>query len=80
LALLAQEFVDSYGSTRTELPVIAATLKQLDVERTHHLAKEEMVLFPYITVSFRQRCVINKSVLILFDRSRKDTTHRTVST
>jgi regulator of cell morphogenesis and NO signaling len=30
------------------LPVIAATLAQLDEELTHHLAKEEAVLFPYI--------------------------------
>jgi regulator of cell morphogenesis and NO signaling len=31
-----------------ELPVIAATLAQLDEELTQHLAKEEAVLFPYI--------------------------------
>jgi regulator of cell morphogenesis and NO signaling len=48
LALLAQKVVNRHGSTKTELPVIAATLAQLGDELTHHLAKEEAVLFPYI--------------------------------
>jgi regulator of cell morphogenesis and NO signaling len=48
LALLAEKVVNRHGSTKTELPVIAATLAQLDEELTHHLAKEEAVLFPYI--------------------------------
>ena len=53
LALLAQKVVDRHGSTRTELPVIAATLSQLDEELSQHLAKEEAVLFPYV-VSLEQ--------------------------
>jgi regulator of cell morphogenesis and NO signaling len=47
LALLAEKVVSRHGTTKTELPVIAATLAQLDEELTHHLAKEEAVLFPY---------------------------------
>ena len=48
LALLAEKVVNRHGSTKPELPVIAATLMQLDEELTQHLAKEEAVLFPYI--------------------------------
>jgi regulator of cell morphogenesis and NO signaling len=48
LAILAEKVVNRHGSTMSELPVIAATLAQLDEELTHHLAKEEAVLFPYI--------------------------------
>ena len=48
LAMLAQKVVNRHGSTRSELPRIAATLSKLDEELTHHLAKEEAVLFPYI--------------------------------
>jgi regulator of cell morphogenesis and NO signaling len=48
LAQLAQKVVDRHGSTRAELPAIAATLSQLDEELTQHLAKEEAVLFPYV--------------------------------
>jgi regulator of cell morphogenesis and NO signaling len=48
LAQLAQKVVNRHGSTKPELPVIASTLMQLDEELTHHLAKEEAVLFPYI--------------------------------
>jgi regulator of cell morphogenesis and NO signaling len=48
LAQLAQKVVDRHGATKPELPVIAATLAQLDEELTQHLAKEEAVLFPYI--------------------------------
>ena len=48
LAILAQKVVSRHGSTKPELPAIAATLAQLDNELTHHLAKEEAVLFPYI--------------------------------
>ncbi len=48
LAQLAQKVVNRHGSTKTELPVIAATLAQLDEELTQHLAKEETVLFPYV--------------------------------
>lgn len=48
LAQLAQKVVNRHGSTKPELPAIANTLMQLDEELTHHLAKEETVLFPYI--------------------------------
>ena len=48
LAILAQKVVNRHGSTGPELPTIAETLGQLDEELTPHLAKEEMVLFPYI--------------------------------
>jgi regulator of cell morphogenesis and NO signaling len=48
LAQLAQKVVNRHGSTKAELPVIAATLTQLDEELTQHLAKEEAVLFPYV--------------------------------
>ena len=48
LAQLAQKVVNRHGSTKPELPVIAATLMQLDEELTQHLAKEEAILFPYI--------------------------------
>lgn len=59
LALLAQKVVNRHGSTKTELPVIAATLTQLDEELTQHLAKEEAVLFPY--VANLERALINGS-------------------
>lgn len=48
LAQLAQKVVNRHGPTKAELPVIAATLAQLDEELTQHLAKEEAVLFPYV--------------------------------
>lgn len=49
LAQLAQKVVNRHGATRAELPVIAGTLRQLDEELTQHLAKEEAILFPYIS-------------------------------
>ncbi len=49
LAQLAQKVVNRHGRARAELPVIAATLAHLDEELTEHLAKEETVLFPYVT-------------------------------
>jgi len=49
LAQLAQRVVNRHGATKAELPAIAATLTQLDEELTQHLAKEEAVLFPYVT-------------------------------
>ncbi len=49
LALLAQKVVHRHGDTQPELPLIQSTLAQLDAELTHHFAKEETVLFPYIT-------------------------------
>jgi regulator of cell morphogenesis and NO signaling len=48
LVRLAQEVANLYGSTETELPVIAATLDRLHENLTAHLAKDEMVLFPFI--------------------------------
>jgi len=48
LEMLADKVVNRHGLTKTELPVIAATLAQLDEELKKHLAKEETVLFPYI--------------------------------
>ncbi len=51
LAQLAQKVVNRHGSRLAELPVIAATLKNLDEDLTQHLLKEETILFPYV-VSF----------------------------
>jgi regulator of cell morphogenesis and NO signaling len=48
LTLLAREVVDLCGSTETKLPEIALTLERLDENLNQHLAKDEMVLFPYI--------------------------------
>ena len=50
LALLAQKVVNRHGSTKPELPMIAAALAQLDDELTQHLGKEESILFPYIAL------------------------------
>src|SRR6266702_520169 len=49
LAILAQKVVRRHGDTQAELPLIQAKLALLDEELTQHLAKEEAVLFPYIT-------------------------------
>jgi regulator of cell morphogenesis and NO signaling len=48
LAALAEKVVRRHGETQLELPVIQATLVRLEQELTQHLAKEELVLFPYI--------------------------------
>jgi regulator of cell morphogenesis and NO signaling len=48
LALLAEKVVRRHGDTQGELPLIQTRLAQLDEELTHHLAKEEMILFPHI--------------------------------
>ena len=48
LAALAEKVVRRHGERRPELPVIQATLTRLAEELTQHLAKEELVLFPYI--------------------------------
>jgi regulator of cell morphogenesis and NO signaling len=48
LAQLAQKVVNRHGPTKPELPMIAETLMQLDEELTSHLAKEEIMLFPFI--------------------------------
>jgi regulator of cell morphogenesis and NO signaling len=49
LAMLAEKVVRRHGDTQVELPLIQIKLKQLDEELTQHLAKEEVVLFPYVT-------------------------------
>jgi len=48
LALLAQKVVNRHGETQPHLPAMQKALAQLDEELTHHLAKEENILFPYI--------------------------------
>ena len=48
LAVLAQKVVNRHGDTQAHLPAIQSNLAQLDDELTHHLAKEENILFPYI--------------------------------
>jgi regulator of cell morphogenesis and NO signaling len=48
LAVLAEKVVRRHGDTRAELPAIRAKLALLDEELTQHLAKEEVVLFPYV--------------------------------
>lgn len=48
LAEFAHKVVNRHGDTRPELPKIQAKLAQLSEELTEHLAKEEVVLFPYI--------------------------------
>ena len=49
LTALAQNVVNRHGENHPELPVIQATLARLDEELIQHLAKEEIVLFPYIS-------------------------------
>ncbi len=49
LGILAHKVVNRHGSTRAELPAIQALLSQLDAELTQHLAKEELILFPYVS-------------------------------
>ncbi len=49
LAVIAQKVLNRHGATKAELPVIVGKLAQLDEELTQHLAKEEAVLFPYIS-------------------------------
>lgn len=49
LAGLAQRVVNRHGATQLELPAIQGKLSELDEELTQHLAKEEAVLFPYLT-------------------------------
>jgi regulator of cell morphogenesis and NO signaling len=49
LAELAQKVVNRHGDTKPELPQIQSKVAQIAEELTEHLAKEEVVLFPYIT-------------------------------
>lgn len=48
LAELAQKVVNRHGDTQPHLLALQKAVAQLDDELTHHLAKEENVLFPYI--------------------------------
>lgn len=48
LAVLAQKVVNRHGDTQAHLPALQNVLATLDDELTHHLAKEENILFPYI--------------------------------
>ena len=48
LNALAERVVRRHGDTQAELPEIQTKLAQLDEELTHHLAKEEVMLFPYV--------------------------------
>ena len=48
LAELAAKVVNRHGDTKPELPQIQAKVAQISEELTEHLAKEEVVLFPYI--------------------------------
>jgi len=49
LAELAAKVVRRHGDTKPELPVIQSRLAELDAELTQHCAKEEVVLFPYVS-------------------------------
>jgi regulator of cell morphogenesis and NO signaling len=48
LAQLAQKVVGRHGSTKQEVPLIAAALEQLSLDLIQHLEKEEIILFPYV--------------------------------
>jgi regulator of cell morphogenesis and NO signaling len=48
LNTLARKVIERHGSTHLELPAIQIALANLDQDLTQHLAKEEMILFPYI--------------------------------
>ncbi len=49
LETLAQKVVSRHGETRPELEQIQQLIQSLGPDLLQHLAKEEMVLFPYIT-------------------------------
>ena len=49
LAELAGKVVNRHGDTKPELPQIQAKVAQISEELIAHLAKEEVVLFPYVT-------------------------------
>lgn len=49
LAELASKVVSRHGDTKPELPQIQVNVGQISEELIEHLAKEEVVLFPYIT-------------------------------
>jgi regulator of cell morphogenesis and NO signaling len=48
LAVLAQKVVNRHGDTQAHLPALQKLVASLDDELTHHLAKEENILFPYV--------------------------------
>ncbi|MGC1421735.1 MAG: iron-sulfur cluster repair di-iron protein [Terracidiphilus sp.] len=50
LSVLAQKAVNRHGATQMELRTIQSKLAELDEELTHHLAKEESILFPYVVL------------------------------
>lgn len=49
LLQLAQKVVSRHGNTHPELPQIQQRIESLSEDLLQHLAKEEAVLFPYIT-------------------------------
>ena len=49
LTELAEKVVRRHGDTKPELPAIQLKLNELGEELLQHCAKEELVLFPYIT-------------------------------
>jgi regulator of cell morphogenesis and NO signaling len=49
LAELASKVVNRHGDTKPELPQIQTKVAQISEELIEHLAKEEVVLFPYVT-------------------------------
>jgi regulator of cell morphogenesis and NO signaling len=49
LEVLAQKVVSRHGNARPELEQIQQLIQSLGPDLLQHLAKEEMVLFPYIT-------------------------------
>ena len=48
LAVLSQKVVRRHGDTQAELVLIQTKLAQLGEELSQHLAKEEVILFPYV--------------------------------
>lgn len=48
LAQLAEKVVNRHGDTKPELPIIQKRLAEISEDLTQHLAKEEVILFPYI--------------------------------
>jgi regulator of cell morphogenesis and NO signaling len=59
LAEFAQKVVNRHGDAKPELPTIQLKLAQLDEELRQHLAKEELILFPYIVKL--ERAIVEKS-------------------
>jgi len=49
LVELADKVVKRHGDTKPELPQIQAKVVQIGEELIEHLAKEEVILFPYVT-------------------------------